>query len=70
MEAMTTSEARPEADSEAESEAGAASILGDAHMILRKDFGFHLATLQIETTCLDKDHAKELDYLNLNVLID
>ncbi len=53
-----------------ESEAGAASILGDAHMILRKDFGFHLATLQIETTCLDKDHAKELDYLNLNVLID
>lgn len=37
---------------------------------LRAEFGFHLSTLQIETTCLDEDHAKELDFLNVQALAE
>ena len=43
----------------------AAVVLRQAHELLRKESGFYLSTLQIETTCLDEDHAKELDFLNL-----
>lgn len=43
----------------------AAAVLRQAHELLRNESGFYLSTLQIETTCLDEDHAKELDFLNL-----
>lgn len=46
----------------------AADILRTAHRILRDEFGFHLATLQIETRCLDEDHALDLDFLSTQVL--
>jgi cobalt-zinc-cadmium efflux system protein len=36
-------------------------ILEEAHRILRDQFGFFFSTIQIEETCLDEDHAKELD---------
>jgi cobalt-zinc-cadmium efflux system protein len=36
-------------------------ILEEAHRILRDRFGFFFSTIQIEETCLDEDHAKELD---------
>lgn len=45
------------------SEAVAPDVLKKAHGLLRSEFGFHLSTLQIETVCLDEDHAKELDFL-------
>ncbi|MEQ9145622.1 MAG: cation diffusion facilitator family transporter [Parvibaculaceae bacterium] len=45
------------------SEAVAPEVLTKAHSLLRDEFGFHLSTLQIETVCLDEDHAKELDFL-------
>lgn len=44
-------------------EADAPEALENAHHLLRNEFGFHLSTLQIETVCLDEDHAKELDFL-------
>ena len=47
----------------------APKVLKEAHDLLRNEFGFHLATLQIETVCLDEDHAKELDFLSDAVLI-
>ena len=46
----------------------AAEILRTAHQVLRDEFGFHLATLQIETRCLDEDHALDLDFLSTQVL--
>ncbi len=46
----------------------ALDILKEAHAILRHEFGFHLATLQIETTCLDEDYANDLDFLSPQVL--
>jgi len=39
----------------------AETILTEAHDLLRKQFGFYFSTIQIETTCLDEDHAKDLD---------
>lgn len=36
-------------------------VLEDAHSLLRKDFGFYLSTVQIETDCLDEDHARDLE---------
>jgi cobalt-zinc-cadmium efflux system protein len=39
----------------------AETILIEAHAILREKFGFYFSTIQVETTCLDEDHAKELD---------
>lgn len=42
----------------------AAEVLKEAHGLLRNAFGFHLSTIQIETACLDEDHAKELDFLS------
>ncbi|MFW6027237.1 MAG: cation diffusion facilitator family transporter [bacterium] len=41
----------------------APGILKEAHRLLRKEFGFHFVTLQIETVCLDEEHAKDLDFL-------
>lgn len=41
--------------------ADAPSILKQAHKLLRERFGFYFSTLQIETACLDEDHAKEID---------
>lgn len=29
--------------------------------LLRDRFGFYFSTIQIETKCLDEDHARELD---------
>lgn len=46
----------------------APKALKEAHDLLREEFGFHLSTLQIETICLDEDHAKELDYLGVEPL--
>ena len=36
-------------------------LLRKAHRLLRDDFGFYFSTLQIETSCLDEDHASDLD---------
>ncbi len=52
----------------AASEAAAPEVLKEAHALLRNEFGFHLSTLQIETTCLDEDHAKDLDFLSVQAL--
>lgn len=46
-------------------ESAAPKVLREAHALLREKFGFHLSTLQIETTCLDEDHAKDLDFLGV-----
>lgn len=50
------------------SEDAAPDVLGAAHALLRSEFGFHFSTLQIETACLDEDHAKDLDFLGLPAL--
>jgi len=46
----------------ASSDEAAPELLQAAHKLLRSEFGFHLATLQIETICLDEKHAHELDF--------
>lgn len=40
---------------------GAPSVLEQAHKLLRKRFGVYFSTLQVETTCLDEDHARDID---------
>jgi len=45
----------------------AAPLLEQAHRLLRDRFGFSFSTLQVETTCLDEGHARELD---ISVLLD
>ena len=37
------------------------TLLEQAHRLLRDQFGFYFSTLQVETNCLDEDHARELD---------
>ena len=39
----------------------AAALLDQVHRLLRDQFGFYFSTIQIETKCLDEDHARELD---------
>jgi cobalt-zinc-cadmium efflux system protein len=39
----------------------AETLLEQAHRVLRDRFGFYFSTLQVETACLDEDHARELD---------
>jgi cobalt-zinc-cadmium efflux system protein len=39
----------------------AASVLREAHALLREGFGFYFSTLQTETKCLDEDQARDLD---------
>ena len=39
----------------------AETLLEQAHRVLRDQFGFYFSTLQVETKCLDEDHARELD---------
>ena len=39
------------------------AILRQAHAMLRGEFGFFFSTLQIETGCLDEDHARDLDIM-------
>jgi cobalt-zinc-cadmium efflux system protein len=39
----------------------APSVLKRAHKLLRERFGFYFSTLQVETTCLDEDHARDID---------
>jgi cobalt-zinc-cadmium efflux system protein len=39
----------------------AATLLAEAHDLLRSRFNFYFSTVQIETKCLDEDHAKDLD---------
>jgi cobalt-zinc-cadmium efflux system protein len=36
-------------------------LLEEAHRVLPDKFGFYFSTLQIETKCLDEDHAKSID---------
>lgn len=45
-------------------EAGVEShaILQVAQGLLRDKFGFHFATLQVETRCMDESHAKDLEF--------
>ena len=43
----------------------AASVLREAHTLLRDRFGFYFSTLQVETECLDEDHARDLDISTL-----
>jgi cobalt-zinc-cadmium efflux system protein len=43
----------------------AVRLLEQAHSLLRDRFGFYFSTLQVETTCLDEDHARELDISSL-----
>jgi cobalt-zinc-cadmium efflux system protein len=42
-----------------------ASVLRAAHDLLRKKFGFYFSTIQVETECLDEDHARDLDISTL-----
>jgi cobalt-zinc-cadmium efflux system protein len=37
------------------------TLLAKAHAVLRNQFCFYFSTIQIETACLDEDHAKDLD---------
>jgi len=37
-------------------------ILEAAHRILKDKFGFHFATLQVETRCIDESHAMDLEF--------
>ena len=39
----------------------ASSVLKQAHKLLRERFGFYFSTLQVETTCLDEDHARDIE---------
>ena len=39
----------------------APSLLKQAHKLLRERFGFYFSTLQVETVCLDEDHARDID---------
>jgi cobalt-zinc-cadmium efflux system protein len=41
------------------------AVLRDAHDLLREKFGFYFSTLQVETKCLDEDHARDLDISTL-----
>jgi cobalt-zinc-cadmium efflux system protein len=43
----------------------AASVLRATHDLLRERFGFYFSTLQVETECLDEDHARDLDISTL-----
>jgi cobalt-zinc-cadmium efflux system protein len=43
----------------------AASVLREAHALLRNRFGFYFSTLQVEAECLDEDHARDLDISSL-----
>ncbi|HEU4476434.1 MAG TPA: cation diffusion facilitator family transporter [Methyloceanibacter sp.] len=43
----------------------AASVLREAHSLLRERFGFYFSTLQTETKCLDEDRARDLDISSL-----
>lgn len=43
----------------------AVTLLEQAHRVLRDRFGFYFSTLQVETKCLDEDHARELDISSL-----
>lgn len=43
----------------------AASVLRAAHALLREKFGFYFSTIQVETECLDEDHARDLDISTL-----
>lgn len=43
----------------------AASQLREAHALLREEFGVYFSTIQIETECLDEDHASDLDISTL-----
>ena len=38
-----------------------AMLLEQGHRLLRDRFGFYFSTIQVETVCLDEDHARELD---------
>ena len=37
-------------------------VLEAAHGLLKDKFGFHFATLQVETRCMDESHAKDLEF--------
>ena len=43
----------------------AALVLSQAHALLRERFGFYFSTIQVETECLDEDHARDLDISTL-----
>jgi cobalt-zinc-cadmium efflux system protein len=43
----------------------AATVLRDGHDLLRQRYGFYFSTLQVETKCLDEDHARDLDISTL-----
>lgn len=43
----------------------AALVLSEAHALLRARFGFYFSTIQVETECLDEDHARDLDISTL-----
>jgi cobalt-zinc-cadmium efflux system protein len=40
-------------------------VLRQAHDLLREKFGFYFSTIQVETECLDEDHARDLDISTL-----
>ncbi len=45
-----------------DSQADSHAILKAAHAVLTDKFGFHFATLQLETGCLDEAHAADLEF--------
>ncbi|ODS03616.1 zinc ABC transporter [Methyloceanibacter marginalis] len=46
---------------ETDSPESGAMLLEQGHRLLRDRFGFYFSTIQVETVCLDEDHARELD---------
>ncbi len=45
-----------------EKDANPHDLLKAAHALLKNKFGFHFATLQIETHCMDETHATDLEF--------
>ena len=50
--------------------ANAAEILESAYNLLTHDYGFHMVTLQLETDCLDEEHAQDMDVLGRTTAAD
>lgn len=43
------------------------TVLRAAHKLLKEDFGFYFATVQVETTRMEEQHAQEIDVKEIDV---